>query len=84
MELVVDYLARGLFRSLACLFAAKANLQDGGIRWLLVICGSLFIIGFEDVLANENLWYIAPIGYGPGTVVLCVKLILLSKHDALP
>lgn len=74
VEMAIDYVAWGLFMSLAFLFAANAILSDTGIRRLLVICGCLCMIGFFGVLANENLWYIAPIGYGPGTVVLCVKL----------
>ena len=81
VEMAVDYIAWGLFMSLAFLFAAKAILPDAGMRWLLVVCGCLCMIGFVGVLANENLWYIAPIGYGPGTVVLCVKLIPRVKQE---
>ena len=81
VEMAVDYIAWGLFMSLAFLFAAKAIKPNAGMRWLLVTCGCLCIIGFLGVLVNENLWYIAPIGYGPGTVVLCVKLILQSKRE---
>ena len=70
VEMAVDYVGWGLFMSLAFLFAAKAIKPNLGFRWLLIACGCLCMIGFVGVLANENLWYIAPIGYGPGTVVL--------------
>lgn len=75
VEMAVDYVAWGLFMSLAFLFAAKAILPDAGMKGLLITCGCLCMIGFWGVLVNENLWYIAPIGYGPGTIMLCVKLI---------
>ena len=81
VEMAVDYVAWGLFMSLAFLFAAKAVKPNIGLRWLLITCGCLCMIGFVGVLANENLWYIAPIGYGLGTVILCGKLISVSKRD---
>lgn len=80
VEMAVDYVAWGLFMSLAFTFAAMAVQPSARLRPLLFACGGLCMIGFLGVLVNENMWYIAPLGYGLGTAVLCGKLIKLSRE----
>lgn len=30
-------------------------------------------------MINENLWYLAPMGYGVGTIVICIELLVIEK-----
>lgn len=81
VEMAVDYLAWGLFTGLAFIFASLAvTIKTKHIKMTLMICGVLCLIGFFGAfLINENLWYIAPCGYGIGTLILCVQLLLVDK-----
>ena len=31
------------------------------------------------ILLNENLWYIASVGYSFGVITICIEIILLDK-----
>lgn len=81
VEMTIDYLAWGFFTGLAYLSAGlgvsgkDAKLHP--IRVTLLVNGCLCLAGFAGVWLNENLWYIAPIGYGIGTLVLCIWLLRL-------
>lgn len=84
IEMAIDYLAWGLFMGLAFLFSSfgiENELNFKKLKITLIACGSLCIVGFIGaVLINQNLWYIAPLGYGIGTVILCFELLVLNKQ----
>lgn len=77
VEMAVDYLAWGFFMGLAfiCLGLPIAS-TDKSARSLKVISlvnGILCLLGFVGALfINENIWYLAPMGYGFGLLVLCI------------
>ncbi len=71
----IDYLGWGLFMGLAFIFSGCVIDAVTKLRKILMLCGCLCLIGFIGVLFNENLWYIAPLGYGVGTAVICLKLL---------
>lgn len=79
VEMVIDYLGWGLFMGLAFIFSAFGLEKENkikSIKIILNISGILCLLGFFGVLLiNENLWYIAPLGYGIGTLILCIKLL---------
>lgn len=79
--MAADYLAWGLFIGLAYIFSSFTAKEDKHLRYLLLINGCLCIAGLLGVvLINENLWYIAPVGYGLGTAVCCIRLLVGSKE----
>jgi hypothetical protein len=79
----IDYLAWGLFMGLSFLFSSfgiEQKIETKKIRYNLLICGIFCIIGFlGSMTINENLWYIAPIGYGCGTLILCINMLIMDK-----
>lgn len=86
VEMAVDYLAWGLFMGLGFIFSSFAIERQSNYKLLkstTLICGMLCILGFFGaVIINENLWYIAPIGYGIGSVVICIELLTLYCNNA--
>lgn len=78
----IDYLAWGLFLGLAFIFSGCVIDAATKLRKILLLCGGLCLIGFIGFLFNENLWYIAPLGYGAGAAIICVKLLRLKHHAA--
>ncbi len=77
--MAIDYVGWGLFMGLAFIFSSCFINTTLKLRKFLLLCGCLCFAGFIGVLFNENLWYIAPLGYGIGTAVICVKLLLSEK-----
>ena len=78
----IEYLGWGIFLGLAFLFSSLgiANEQElKPLKITLFICSCLCIIGFFGWLINENLWYIASMGYGIGAVTICIELLLMEK-----
>ncbi len=80
VEMAIDYIAWGFFMGLAfittayCLSAKRKILKRQKIE--LSVCGILCQAGFwGTIFINENLWYLAPLGYGVGTIVLCVEML---------
>jgi hypothetical protein len=73
--MAIDYLGWGLFMGLAFIFSGCCAASGIKLKWLLWVCGCLCLIGFLGVIINENMWYIAPFGYGPGTSIICIKLL---------
>lgn len=76
-QMAIDYLAWGFFMGLAFLcisIIAKSNRNETrGMQIVALIDGILCFVGFAGtLLINENMWYVAPMGYGPGLLVLCV------------
>ncbi len=80
VEMAVDYLAWGFFTGLAfvCIgLSGNGNAKNKRImKSTALICGILCLIGFFGVVfINENIWYIASIGYGIGTMVICIQML---------
>lgn len=78
VEMATDYLAWGFFAGLGFLCPAigmkdKANRS---IRINLSVCGVLcLLVFFGAIFVNENLWYVAPMGYGIGAMILCIQML---------
>lgn len=82
IEMALDYLAWGLFMGLAFLAAFLYIPEEKGcknLRYTLLACGCLCILGFLGSILNDNLWYLAPLGYGVGTIVICIELLMLKN-----
>lgn len=83
VEMAIDYLAWGFFTGLAflCLSIAIKDKDkiERSIKITLLTCGILCLIGFfGTVFINENIWYVAPMGYGIGTMIVCIQMLRLS------
>jgi len=80
----IEYLAWGIFLGLAFLFSffgIKNENKTKSLKIILLICAILCFIGFFGwLIINENLWYMASMGYGIGTIIICIKL-LIYKHN---
>jgi len=84
VEMAVDYLAWGLFMGLAFLCmgvsVSSGSRADRKIKTVPLINGILCLTGFAGaILINENVWYIAPVGYGFGFLVLCIMCLKAAK-----
>lgn len=84
VEMAVDYLAWGFFTGLAFLCAGIAvKIKDKTKRHIkitLLISGMLCITGFfGTIFINENMWYAAPVGYGFGSMVVCIQMLRLKR-----
>ena len=75
----IDYLGWGLFMGLAFIFSSCCINTVMKLKKILLLCGCFCLAGFIGYIFNENLVYIAPLGYGAGTVVICVKLLLSTN-----
>lgn len=85
VEMAVDYLAWGFFTGLAflCVGMSGGNVKHKRVmRSTALLCGILCLIGFFGaVFINENIWYIAPIGYGIGTMVICIQMLRFKADN---
>lgn len=79
VEMAIDYLAWGFFMGLAFI-ATACSLHTAGsifkrLKIMLIVCGSLCLLGFiGTILINENFWYLAPLGYGVGSIFICIEM----------
>lgn len=85
VEMAVDYLAWGLFMGLAFLCigvpAVAGSKSERRIRIVSLFNSILCLIGFIGaVFINENIWYLAPLGYGFGLLILCILQLNLYKE----
>ena len=83
VEMAIDYSAWGFFTGLAflCIGLATKNKNKlfQQIKATSLICGSLCLVGFfGTIFINENIWYTAPLGYGFGTIILCLQMFHLE------
>ena len=83
VEMAIDYLAWGFFTGLAFLCPGIAIKDKDkikrSIKTTLLTCGILCLIGFfGTVFINENIWYVAPMGYGIGTMIVCIQMLKFS------
>lgn len=84
IEMAVDYLAWGFFMGLAFLSVGLAincdNKQNSMMKIIVLVCGILCLTGFlGTILINENLWYLAPLGYGFGVILICIKMMKIKE-----
>ena len=82
VEMAVDYLAWGVFMGLAflCLGISISKKSNKFIRYSSIITGLLCIIGFVGALViNENMWYLAPMGYGIIPIIISIKMMKLEN-----
>lgn len=82
IEMVIDYVGWGLFIGLAFLILGFSinNKKYHSIKRTSIISGILCLIGFIGALfINENIWYIATIGYGIIPIYLCIKTMRLEN-----
>jgi hypothetical protein len=81
----IEYLGWGVFLGLAFLVSSLgiANKQElKSLKITLIICSCLCIIGFFGwLIINENLWYVASVGYGIGAVIICIELLLYGEKQ---
>jgi hypothetical protein len=80
----IEYLGWGIFLGLAFLFSSLGIENKHELKSLeitLFVCSCLCIIGFFGWLICENLWYIASMGYGMGTLIICIELIQYEKKS---
>lgn len=80
VEMAIDYLAWGFFTGLAFLcigIAIKSkDKKERILKTTLIICGIFCLIGFFGIIfVNENIWYVAPMGYGFGTMFICIQML---------
>lgn len=88
VEMAIDYLAWGFFTGLAFLcigIAIKSKEKTKRIlKTTLLICGIFCLIGFfGTIFVNENIWYAAPMGYGFGTMVICIQMLNFKSSKCL-
>ncbi len=84
VEMAVDYLAWGFFVGLAFLCVGLASIDKNKLKSIIkatsLVCGILCFVGFFGaVFVNENLWYLATLGYGFGTMVLCIQMLRVKN-----
>ncbi len=88
VEMAIDYLAWGFFTGLTflCIGIAIRNKdkEKHNIKITLLICGIFCLIGFfGTVFINENIWYVAPLGYGFGTMFICIQMLRFKAAKCL-
>ena len=86
VEMAIDYLAWGFFVGLAFLcigFATNSkDKQKLIIKVTVLVCGMLCLSGFFGaIFINENLWYVAPMGYGLGSMIICIQMMRFKLAD---
>jgi len=84
IEMAVDYLAWGLFVGLSFLCISipikYADREKQRMKVISLICSVLCIAGFIGaIFVNENIWYLAPMGYGIGLLILCLRMFKASN-----
>lgn len=80
VEMVVDFLAWGFFVGLAFLAISLGihvtDKQKKILQVMTAVCGFLCLAGFFGAITiNDNLWYIAPMGYGVGVLIICIQML---------
>jgi hypothetical protein len=78
--MAIDYLGWGLFMGLAFICSSRFTSLEVNLKKFILICGFLCLAGFIGFMFNVNIWYIAPIGYGIGTFVICIKLLSIKSR----
>jgi len=78
----IEYFGWGIFLGLSFLFSSfgiETVSKHKPLKNTLIICAVFCFLGYFGSIINEYLWYIASIGYGIGTVIICIEILLLEK-----
>jgi hypothetical protein len=78
IEMTVDYVAWGFFMGLAFI-ALFLGIKDKAMKIISAACGILCLCGFIGSFISDSLWYIAPMGYGIGFLVMCIFVLRSAK-----
>ena len=78
IEMTVDYIAWGFFMGLAFI-ALFLGIKDKAMKIISAACGILCLCGFIGSFISDSLWYIAPMGYGIGFLVMCIYVFRSEK-----
>ena len=78
IEMTVDYIAWGFFMGLAFI-ALFLGIKDKAMKIISAACGILCLCGFIGSFISDSLWYIAPMGYGIGFLVMCIFVLRSAK-----
>jgi hypothetical protein len=81
-----DSLAWGFFMGLAFIFTSIALTSEipklKKIKYTTLICGCLCLLGLIGPISDITvLWFVAVAGYGIGTPIICIQLILFYKNQ---
>ena len=82
IEMTIDYVAWGFFMGFAFI-ALFLGIKDKTIKIFSFICGILCLFGFVGSFISDPLWYIAPLGYGIGFLVMCIFVLKSAKAQLL-
>ena len=74
IEMTIDYVAWGFFMG-AAFITLFLGIKDKAIRIFSVTCGILCLCGFIGSFFSDSLWYIAPLGYGIGFLIMCIFIL---------
>jgi len=74
IEMTVDYIAWGFFMGLAFI-ALFLGVKDKTMKIISASCGILCLCGFIGSFFSDSLWYIAPLGYGIGFLIMCIFIL---------
>jgi len=80
----IEYFGWGIFLGLSFLFSSFGieNISiHKPIKITLIICAALCFIGYFGSMIIEYLWYAASIGYGFGTLVICIEILIRKKNE---
>ena len=72
--MTVDYIAWGFFMGLAFI-ALFLGVKDKTMKIISASCGILCLCGFIGSFFSDSLWYIAPLGYGIGFLIMCIFIL---------
>ena len=78
IEMTIDYIAWGFFMGFAFI-TLFLGIKDKAIKNFSLICGILCLCGFMGSFISDSLWYIAPMGYGIGFLVMCIFVLKSAK-----
>ena len=76
--MTIDYIAWGFFMGFAFI-TLFLGIKDKAIKNFSLICGILCLCGFMGSFISDSLWYIAPMGYGIGFLVMCIFVLKSEK-----
>lgn len=85
VEMAIDYLAWGFFVGLAFLCISFATSSKDKLKFIMkvtmLVSGILCLVGFfGTIFINENIWYVAPMGYGVGSIIICIQMLRLKSE----
>lgn len=78
-EMALDYLGWGFFMGISFIlsFLSMNDTVILSIKRISLINGICCILGyFGSVMISPNFWYIAPMGYGVGMFIICIKMAI--------